>query len=276
LTTDDTKLSTKQIVKPLIAYSDQYGFNPLVRVVHGIINPSKVNKMLEYNLDISSKKDLIKIQTEVLASCEKSIAKILKVNTEKFLVENENKENKENVLFLLDLIEFLTSESYFNNSTKAVATTDKKEESDSDDEVEKDKNAKPFLLEILNEIEEFIKFDFKNNENKLLFDKQGHFSIVQIIKRLKSENVIKFKLYLSGIQSFFNTLINLISLNLKEFLNSKGVFIVLVIYENKEFGKELVKELSSKVKLLEQIKKENNLGEKSAISILIDQITKKK
>ncbi len=232
--------------------------------------------MLEYNLDISSKKDLIKIQTEVLASCEKSIAKILKVNTEKFLVENENKENKENVLFLLDLIEFLTSESYFNNSTKAVATTDKKEESDSDDEVEKDKNAKPFLLEILNEIEEFIKFDFKNNENKLLFDKQGHFSIVQIIKRLKSENVIKFKLYLSGIQSFFNTLINLISLNLKEFLNSKGVFIVLVIYENKEFGKELVKELSSKVKLLEQIKKENNLGEKSAISILIDQITKKK
>lgn len=276
LTTDDTKLSTKQIIKPLIAYSDQFGFNSLIRVIHGIINPSKINKLLEYNLDISSKKDLIKIQTEILANCEKTLVKIIKVNTEKFLVDNENKENKENILFLLDLIEFLTSDAFFNITNNSSSITEKKEDSESEDEnVVKDKNAKPLLLEILNEVDEFIKFDYSNNENKLLFDKQGHFSIVQILKRLKSENIIKFKSYIPGIKSFFNSLINLIISNLKDFLNSKGVFIVLVLYENKEFGKELQKELSTKVKLLEQVKKENNLGEKSAISILIDQLTKK-
>lgn len=59
LATDDTKLTKKSLLKPLVIYADKTDFRLLIKVAYGIINPGKVNKILEYSADSSSKKTLI-------------------------------------------------------------------------------------------------------------------------------------------------------------------------------------------------------------------------
>lgn len=280
LTTDDTKLSTKQVLKPLIAYSNTVDFSILIKVVHGLINPSKIHPLLDYSTDISTKKDKNKIVEEILSSCKKQVLNLINVHVEKYFFDPEKKGL---TAFLLDLLTFLkqTESQDVNNTNKKTNVVD----ADSEDE---DKDMTNFLDKVLDTLLDYIKFDF-NNENKILLDQKNYFIIVQILKRLRNSSTARgishnnnnnnstalinnTNSYCKSITRFFEGVSALVKTNIDKFLESKAIFVVLVIYEDPAFKSLLSTELHEKISKLEKIKLDNKLNESSAVSILLDQL----
>lgn len=284
LTTDDTKLSTKQVLKPLIAYSNSTDFNVLVKVVHGIINPSKVHQLLEYTLDISTKKDHDKILYEILSICKKHIINSINVNAEKFLLDPEKKGLS---TFLLDLISYLKATEGTVTNTNSNDNKDNEEESD-----DEEKDDSSFLEKVLEAIMSYLNFNFEDSKTPLILDSKNYLIIAQIIKRLKNSNNSnsntnarknstvsnksnkseKGTKYCKSIVKFIEGIVSFIKTNIDKFLESKAIFIVLAIYEDSAFKKLLNNELKEKIGKLEKIKSDNNLNEKSAVSILLSHL----
>jgi hypothetical protein len=292
MNTDDTKITSKIILKPLMAYSDANDYTIFIRVLHGLISPTnKISPLLEYNLDCSSKKDLIKIQSELLSSCKEKIFSVVKVHTEKFMLGN-----KDMTTFLFDLIDLLfrieatiTSEKSnkksIRKSSKASihsvksihSEKSKKEEIEEEEETkgetEDDSKSKDLLKGVLDEVlpilSDFLTYDYNHNEDKFLFDKTGHSVIIKILKILFQE---KKEEEFSFTKIFVDGLINLIKTHTEAFIKSKGVFIVLIIFENLNYKQELYPTLKLMENKIEEIVKENLQLKNSAASILLSKL----
>jgi hypothetical protein len=290
--TDDTKITSKIILKPLMAYSDSIDYTIFIRVLHGLISPTnKISPLLEYNLDCSSKKDLIKIQSELLSSCKEKIISVVKVHTEKFMLNN-----KDMTSFLLDLIDLLfrieaniTSEKNTKKSVRKSSTASKKsvhsekkaevedekaeiEDEETKGETEDDSKSKDLLKGLLDEVlpilSDYLTYDYYNNEDKCLFDKTGHSVVIKILKILFQEKTTEF----SFTNKFVHSLIDLIKTNTEEFMKSKGVFIVLIIFENMNYKSELFTTLKLMENKIEEIVKENLQLKNSAAAILLSKL----
>ena len=285
MNTDDTKITSKIILKPLMAYSDSIDYTIFIRVLHGLISPTnKISPLLEYNLDCSSKKDLIKIQSELLSSCKEKILSVVKVHTEKFMLNN-----KDMTSFLLDLIDLLfrieaniTTEKSTKKSVRKSSTASKKsvhsekkaeiEDEETKGETEDDSKSKDLLKGLLDEVlpilSDYLTYDYYNNEDKCLFDKTGHSVIIKILKILFQEKTTEF----SFTNKFVHSLIDLIKTNTEEFMRSKGVFIVLIIFENMNYKSELFTTLKLMENKIEDIVKENLQLKNSAAAILLSKL----
>lgn len=121
------------------------------------------------------------------------VANAFSVNMERFLVETDL------IGFLIDYVGFLTQV----NSEE--------------------------LRKVLCSLMIFIKYDIENNKDIISLSHQGHFVIVNILKKLSSESN-------EAVKEFFNELSSLIEENFGKFIHSKGAFIILVIFENEAHG----------------------------------------
>lgn len=241
--TDDTKLSAKYLFKPLIIYAEKTDFRILIKVVHGIVNPHKVSSVLEYSADASTKKDSIKIQTELLSACSEELKNAINVNAEKFFVENEMSSA------LLDLLEL------------SVANCENKEIGSNQALLE------IIISSILESIYSYVEFDILNNEEKITFTKPGQLFVVGVIKRTLIEKATNNEV----INKFAIKLSNLISSNFELFIKTKGAFIILNLYENQHFGKSIVQLVKNNKSVLTQILKDD--PKSKVIEILLKKLS---
>lgn len=220
LSTDDTKLSTKQLLKPLVIYSEKTDFHLLAKLVYGILCPGRLNKILDYNLDSSSKKDNIKIKEELLNDISSSIVNMINMNTSSFLIDNDLNG------FLIEYVSFLLNI-----------------------------NSCEVLLNLNDVIVKFMKFEIENNKSEAISLGNAHFVIVNILKKviLQEKNVafeqsltVLFEQYSQLIIDYFN-----------EFITTKGVFIVLTIYESNKFGAKIRDVIKVRRAELERVFNEN-------------------
>ena len=171
-------------------------------------NNVQQQNLLNYSTQNSNKKPLEKRQSEILDNIFEKIYKIVNFGI-KFLIKD--------ILFshfLTDFILFLAQKNY----------------------IEK-------LETIINSIIAYIQDDYKNNKDTLnncvLMDKVGQFTIKRIFKdliELKGEGNKYGK-------SFGEKLANIMKGNLDKFLDSRAVFLIVMIMENKDTKKYLSKEL---------------------------------
>ena len=186
-----------------------------LKIIWNIISPfnKKCNNvqqqnLLNYSTPNSNKKSLEKRQGEIMENIFEKIYKI--VNYEiKFLIKD--------ILFshfLTDFIQFLSQKN----------------------EIEK-------LEMIINNIISYIDEDYKNNKdtvnNCVLVDKVGQFTIKRIFKDLIE---IKGEGNKYG-KSFAEKLANIMKHDLDKFLDSRAIFLIVMIMENKDTKKYLSKEL---------------------------------
>lgn len=220
LSTDDTKLSTKQLLKPLVIYSEKTDYHLLAKLVYGILCPGRLNKILDYNLDSSSKKDNIKIKEELLNDISSSIVNMINMNTSSFLIDNDLNG------FLIEYVSFLLNI-----------------------------NSCEVLLNLNDVIVKFMKFEIENNKSEAISLGNAHFVIVNILKKviLQEKNVafeqsltVLFEQYSQLIIDYFN-----------EFITTKGVFIVLTIYESNKFGAKIRDVIKVRRAELERVFNEN-------------------
>ena len=244
LSTDDTKLTIKQIMKPLIAYADSVDYKVIVKVFHGVLSPNRfstgvgsVSSLLNYTTDASSKKDLNKIQLEILLSLKEKLVNLLELHSEHFL------KDKELSFFLLDLIEFLTTV--------------------------KDEETESLLKSVLEKLVTYLEFDYKHNQEKLILDNNGHMIIGKLIKSLVKKREKTDAEYIS---SFITRIIGIMKTDLEGFLATKGVFLVLNIFEDSQYTNEIKKELLINVPALEKITKEQVKLKNSAAAILLKKL----
>lgn len=240
LSTDDTKLTSKFILKPLLIYTNSHenGFQLFIKLVNGLITPEKINPMLVYNTDSTSKKDLDKIQVEIFASCFKDVKNVLEVKTDLFLIEQEP------ISFLKDLFDFLLK-------------------------IEEKEKQESYIDDLLKTLFNYIEYDVLNNENDSIVSlgKEGHSTIVRITKKLLSQEPV-----LKCVLDFAEKLSLLIERELSVFIKSKGVFIVLIISENDKVGQRLRLKLKENKDLLKKQLKED--PKSKVIEILINKFCK--
>ena len=233
LSTDDTKLSCKLLLKPCIVFSSNSDFRILAKVLNNILIYDNISfnnfnsKLIMYNKDTSSKKDVVKIQEELVLFANDDIKSIFNVNFECFLIEPE-------------LIE------YINNMFKFL--------------VSNDNQLQDLLIELLKILYEYIIYDINNNKEKVCLSKEGHFTIVSLLKKVICCDNKNFKCIIDDIEK-------LIISNLELFLNSKGVFIVLLVSESQYYGDLLRKKIKESKQLLTSILKESPSSK--AVAILL-------
>ena len=187
-----------------------------LKIIWNIISPfnKKCNNvqqqlLLNFSSNNSNKKPLEKRQGEILENIFEKIFKIINFEI-KFLIKD--------ILFshfLTDFISFLSQKN----------------------EIEK-------LETIINTIISYIEEDYKNNKDTLnncvLMDKVGQFTIKRIFKDLIE---LKTEANKYG-KSFAEKLANIMKGNLDKFLDSRAVFLIVMIMENNDTKKYLNKELS--------------------------------
>ena len=187
-----------------------------LKIIWNIISPfnKKCNNvqqqlLLNFASINSNKKPLEKRQGEILENIFEKMFKIINFEI-KFLIKD--------ILFshfLTDFISFLSQKN----------------------EIEK-------LETIINTIISYIEEDYKNNKDTLnncvLMDKVGQFTIKRIFKDLIE---LKTEANKYG-KSFAEKLANIMKGNLDKFLDSRAVFLVVMIMENNDTKKYLNKELS--------------------------------
>ena len=187
-----------------------------LKIIWNIISPfnKKCNNvqqqlLLNFSSINSNKKPLEKRQGEILENIFVKMFKIINFEI-KFLIKD--------ILFshfLTDFISFLSQKN----------------------EIEK-------LETIINTIISYIEEDYKNNKDTLnncvLMDKVGQFTIKRIFKDLIE---LKTEANKYG-KSFAEKLANIMKGNLDKFLDSRAVFLIVMIMENNDTKKYLNKELS--------------------------------
>ena len=187
-----------------------------LKIIWNIISPfnKKCNNvqqqlLLNFSSINSNKKPLEKRQGEILENIFEKMFKIINFEI-KFLIKD--------ILFshfLTDFISFLSQKN----------------------EIEK-------LETIINTIISYIEEDYKNNKdtvnNCVLMDKVGQFTIKRIFKDLIE---LKTEANKYG-KSFAEKLANIMKGNLDKFLDSRAVFLIVMIMENNDTKKYLNKELS--------------------------------
>ena len=186
-----------------------------LKIIWNIISPfnKKCNNvqqqnLLNYSTPNSNKKPLEKRIGEILENIFEKIFKIINFEI-KFLIKD--------ILFsqfLTDFIQFLSQKK----------------------EIEK-------LETIINTILSYIEEDYKNNKDNLnecvLMDKVGQFTIKRIFKDLIE---IDGEANKYG-KKFAEKLANIMKADLDKFLDSRAVFLIVMIMENKDTKKYLSKEL---------------------------------
>ena len=186
-----------------------------LKIIWNIISPfnKKCNNvqqqnLLNYSTPNSNKKPLEKRIGEILENIFEKIFKIINFEI-KFLIKD--------ILFsqfLTDFIQFLSQKN----------------------EIEK-------LETIINTIVSYIEEDYKNNKDNLnecvLMDKVGQFTIKRIFKDLIE---IDGEANKYG-KKFAEKLANIMKADLDKFLDSRAVFLIVMIMENKDTKKYLIKEL---------------------------------
>ena len=217
LFTDDTVNINKIFINAIIEKLDAniVENKNCLKIIWNIISPfnKKCNNiqqqnLLNYSTPNSNKKSLEKRQGEILDNILEKIFKIINFDI-KFLIKD--------ILFshfLTDFILFLSQKK----------------------DIEK-------LETIINSIISYIQDDYNNNQDTLndcvLMDKVGQFTIKRIFKdliELKGEGNKYGK-------SFGEKLANIMKGNLDKFLDSRAVFLIVMIMENKDTKKYLSKEL---------------------------------
>ena len=186
-----------------------------LKIIWNIISPfnKKCNNvqqqnLLNYSTPNSNKKPLEKRIGEILENIFEKIFKIINFEI-KFLIKD--------ILFsqfLTDFIQFLSQKN----------------------EIEK-------IEAIINTIVSYIEEDYKNNKDNLnecvLMDKVGQFTIKRIFKDLIE---IDGEANKYG-KKFAEKLANIMKSDLDKFLDSRAVFLIVMIMENKDTKKYLSKEL---------------------------------
>ena len=186
-----------------------------LKIIWNIISPfnKKCNNvqqqnLLNYSTPNSNKKPLEKRIGEILENIFEKIFKIINFEI-KFLIKD--------ILFsqfLTDFIQFLSQKN----------------------EIEK-------LETIINTIVSYIEEDYKNNKDNLnecvLMDKVGQFTLKRIFKDLIE---IDGEANKYG-KKFAEKLANIMKSDLDKFLDSRAVFLIVMIMENKDTKKYLSKEL---------------------------------
>ena len=186
-----------------------------LKIIWNIISPfnKKCNNvqqqnLLNYSTPNSNKKPLEKRIGEILENIFEKIFKIINFEI-KFLIKDILFSN-----FLTDFIQFLSQKN----------------------KIEK-------LETIINTIITYIENDYKNNKDNLnecvLMDKVGQFTIKRIFKDL-----IEFEGEANKYgKNFGEKLANIMKGDLDKFLDSRAVFLIVMIMENKDTKKYLSKEL---------------------------------
>ena len=217
LFTDDTVNINKIFMNAIIEKLDAniVENKNCLKIIWNIISPfnKKCNNiqqqnLLNYSTPNSNKKSLEKRQGEILDNILEKIFKIINFDI-KFLIKD--------ILFSHFLTDFILFLSQKNDIEK--------------------------LETIINGIISYIQDDYKNNQDTLndcvLMDKVGQFTIKRIFKdliELKGEGNKYGK-------SFGEKLANIMKGNLDKFLDSRAVFLIVMIMENKDTKKYLSKEL---------------------------------
>jgi hypothetical protein len=191
------------------------------------INTQQENKILSYAIDSSSKKDDYKRQEEILSASLEEIFKTVHMNL-KFCMTDQSY-----VIVFNDLIDYLIVS---NNKEK--------------------------LTEILNDIINVLEIDSKKNfddmNNLIITDKTGHFAINRILKSFENNsNEDNDKINLE----FCTKLGKILLTNVEGFLNTKAIFILIKLLENKKTKSLVDKELLKHKNLIkEKIKDEKLTG----------------
>ena len=186
-----------------------------LKIIWNIISPfnKKCNNvqqqtLLSYSTPNSNKKPLEKRQSEIFDNIFEKLFKIINFEI-KFLIKD--------ILFshfLTDFIQFLSAKN----------------------EIEK-------LETIINTILTYVEDDYKNNKDNLnecvLMDKVGQFTIKRIFKDLIE---IEGEGNKYG-KNFAEKIANIMKRDLDKFLDSRAVFLIVMIMENKDTKKYLSKEL---------------------------------
>jgi len=234
LSFDDTKLLGKYILKPLIPLiRDQLLYNKVApKIILNILqlyntkaNHPHEQAIIAYNTDSSSKKDDLKRQEEIWAIMGNDIHEILTQDdiVKKMLLDN----NLSNLL--LDLITFYTMNiDHFKANLEG-------------------------LLTVVNRV---ILEDFKQNgtDKCILADKVGHYNVNKVMKKVFDEcscNTIK--------NSFVEGLCNVFKMDLRGFLDTKAVFIIVRIVENESVKAHMIENLAKHKKYIVTMANEKNL-----------------
>ena len=217
LFTDDTVIINKTFINSIM---DKLNENIIenkncLKIIWNILYPfnKKCNnvqqqELLKYSTPYSNKKSLEKRQAELLTNIFEKIFKMVNYDI-KIFIKDLLYSN-----FLTDFIEYLISKN----------------------EIEK-------LETLINTIISYIEDDYKNNkdtiDNCILSDRVGHVTIKRILKELnKSEGEAKkYEITLA------NKIAHILKSEMDKFLNSRAIFIIVQLMENKNTKNLLNKEL---------------------------------
>ena len=217
LFTDDTVIINKTFINSIM---DKLNENIIenkncLKIIWNILYPfnKKCNnvqqqELLKYSTPYSNKKSLEKRQTELLTNIFEKIFKMVNYDI-KIFIKDLLYSN-----FLTDFIEYLISKN----------------------EIEK-------LETLINTIISYIEDDYKNNkdtiDNCILSDRVGHVTIKRILKELnKSEGEAKkYEITLA------DKIAHILKSEMDKFLNSRAIFIIVQLMENKNTKNLLNKEL---------------------------------
>ena len=217
LFTDDTVIINKTFINSIM---DKLNENIIenkncLKIIWNILYPfnKKCNnvqqqELLKYSTPYSNKKSLEKRQAELLTNIFEKIFKMVNYDI-KIFIKDLLYSN-----FLTDFIEYLISKN----------------------EIEK-------LETLINTIISYIEDDYKNNkdtiDNCILSDRVGHVTIKRILKELnKSEGEAKkYEITLA------DKIAHILKSEMDKFLNSRAIFIIVQLMENKNTKHLLNKEL---------------------------------
>jgi hypothetical protein len=233
---DDTKLVQKYILQTLIErMQEEFMQNKgLLKIFMNIIvpfnphcNKQDEQKVLHDSADTASKKDLSKRRDELVGYILTDLLNNVNLNM-KFFINDPDYSH-----LVVDIIRYLD---------------------------ERGEDVKSHLETILTNISELIKIDLKSFhdevESTILANKTGHFTINKIITVfLKKGNLEEPRL------KFIKDLANAFLIDLKAFLDTKAIFIIVKIMENPETKKFLQNEMKKyKTEITEKSKQEGLIG----------------
>ena len=234
LFTDDTVFINKTFLKAILEKLNESFINNknCLKIIWNIFfpfnqkcNSTSQKNILEYSKPYGNKKDLEKRQSELIQYIFDKIYKLVNYDA-KDLIKDILFSN-----FLTDFISYLLSKN----------------------EIEK-------IEEIINTLISLIENDFKDNkdtlDNSILIDKIGQITIKRILKEL-SENKGEAKKYEI---TFGEKIASLLKSDLEKFLNSRAIFIIVQLMENKNTKNFIKDDLQKFKKIILQNKDNKKLA----------------
>ena len=199
-----------------------------------ICNNVQQQNLLSYSTPNSNKKSLEKRQSELLDNIFEKIFKIINYDIKLFIKDSFF------INFLTDFLKYLVAK----------------------EEIEK-------LETIINTIITYIETDYKNNkdtlDNCILCDKIGHFSLKKMLKEL-NETEGEGKKYEMKLAE---NIVQILKSDLDKFLNTRAIFIIVQLMENKNTKNLINKEL---MKFKDEILKNKNNDKLKGMKILANLI----